>query len=82
MGDDGVSEREAVLRPKEREKQPWVAWATARREREAVGGLGDSDEREREAVGATEGERERKFCLASARREREETKRMDGECQK
>ncbi|GMN64902.1 hypothetical protein TIFTF001_033988 [Ficus carica] len=35
-------------------------WAT-QGEREAVGGLGDGEEREREVVGATEGERERKL---------------------
>ncbi|GMN44872.1 hypothetical protein TIFTF001_014065 [Ficus carica] len=52
------------------------------REREAVGGLGDGEEREREAVGTTVGEREIKVCFASARREREETKRMNGDCQK
>ncbi|GMN18958.1 hypothetical protein TIFTF001_045107 [Ficus carica] len=63
------------------ERERDSVWAT-QGEREAVGGLGDGEERERKAVGMTEGERERNICLASARREREETKRMDGDCQK
>ncbi|GMN22598.1 hypothetical protein TIFTF001_043547 [Ficus carica] len=82
VGDGEERERESVWATQgEREAVDGLGEGEER-EREAVGGLGDGEEREREAVGATEGERERKVCLASARREREETKRKNGDCQK
>ncbi|GMN69784.1 hypothetical protein TIFTF001_038827 [Ficus carica] len=82
VGDGEERERESVWATQgEREAVDGLGEGEER-EREAVGGLGDGEEREREAVGATEGERERKVCLASAGREKEETKRMNGDCQK
>ncbi|GMN75116.1 hypothetical protein TIFTF001_052570, partial [Ficus carica] len=80
VGDGEERERESV-------------WAT-KGEREAVDGLGEGRrERSRGWLGRRQGERERgrgrdrrrererKVCLASARREREETKRNNGDFQ-
>ncbi|GMN60777.1 hypothetical protein TIFTF001_029875 [Ficus carica] len=83
VGDGEERERESVWATQGEREKPWVAWATARRERENP--CGRPKEREKPWVAwATarrergrpwarpkERERERKICLASARRERE-----------